>query len=81
MRSSSESGEALVCCIYGLDGRGDVVQIWAYKKERSVTLSSGDGRPHLVHGLNEGNVEGWVLEAALVWSLTDTFDIPGAYAK
>jgi hypothetical protein len=46
------------------------------QKGRSVKLSSGDDRPHLVHASNESNVEGWVREAALVWSLTDTFDIP-----
>lgn len=78
MRARSQSGtaEALVCCIYGLNSSGDVVRIWAYQKGSSVKLSSGDGRPHFVHGSNESNVEGWVREAALVWPLTDTFDIP-----
>jgi hypothetical protein len=75
-RRSPGGTEALVCCIYGLNRRGDVMRIWAYRKGQSVKLSSGDGRPHFVHASNESNVEGWVREAALVWSLTDTFDIP-----
>jgi hypothetical protein len=75
-RRSPSGTEALGCCIYGLDDRGDVIRIWAYQKGRSVKLSSGDGSPHFVHPSNESNVEGWVREAALVWSFTDTFDIP-----
>jgi hypothetical protein len=42
----------------------------------AAVLSAHPSSESGVHASNESNVEGWVREAALVWSLTDTFDIP-----
>ena len=70
------SAEELVGCIHGIDRRKVVVlDIWVYKKGRSVRLSGTIS--HSVHWSNAANSDGWRQEAAIVWELTDTIFIPG----
>jgi hypothetical protein len=67
--------DEFVGCIYGIDRATAVVlDIWVYKKGRSVRLSGPI--EHSVHPSNAANSNGWQREAGIVWHVTDTIFIP-----
>jgi hypothetical protein len=74
-RPPSTGVEKLVSHIYGINPKGDVARLAVYSNGRAVRLSGSKGS-HTVHSVNAGSAEGWQQEAALIWDLTDVFDIP-----
>jgi hypothetical protein len=66
--------EELKAVIYGMRrSDGEIARISAYKKGKSVRLS-GPHDSKIVNPSNEGSIEGWRREAALVWNLSDVYD-------
>jgi hypothetical protein len=62
-------------CIYGITPRDKVQSVWVERKGKSVYLKhyEGAGYQHLVHPSNLNNP---LAEAALVFHLTDAFEVP-----
>jgi len=64
-----------VAVIFGLkQNTGDIVRISAYEQKDGVRLSGPRGS-HSVHSSNLGSIDGWRREAALVWGLTEVYDV------
>ncbi len=53
---------------------GDIARISAYQLKDGVRLSGPNGS-HIVHASNDRTIEGWRREAALVWNLTNVYDV------
>jgi hypothetical protein len=71
--------EELKAVIYGIRrSDGEIARISAYKKGKSVRLS-GPHDSKIVHPSNEGSIEGWSREAALVWGLSDVYNTHPLY--
>ena len=63
----------MLAYLNGLRENGEAVRIAVYRRANSVHLSGPHGS-HVVHPSREANIEGWKLEASLVWNLTDVYD-------
>jgi hypothetical protein len=60
--------------ICGINKDYEILVIGVFRKDNSVRLLGPNGA-HMVHSTNNFDVEGYKREAALVWSLTDMFDV------
>lgn len=68
-----------VAVIFGLkQDTGDIVRISAYERKDGVRLLGPHGS-HSVHSSNLGSIDGWRREAALVWDLTEVYDVLPQY--
>ena len=68
-----------VAVIFGLKrDTGEIVRISVYEQKDGMRLSGPHG-PHSVHSSNLGSIDGWRREAALVWGLTDVYDVSPQY--
>ncbi len=67
--------EELLGYICGINKKYDVMVIGIFVKNSSVQLLGPNGS-HMVHSSNNIDMNGFKREAAIVWDLTDMFDVP-----
>jgi hypothetical protein len=66
--------ENLLGYICGIDQDYEVMVVGVFIKNNSVQLLGPDGS-HQVHSSNNFDMDGYKREAAIVWDLTDMFEI------
>jgi antirestriction protein len=71
----SIKAEELLGYICGINKKYDVMVIGIFVKNNSVQLLGPNGS-HMVHSTNNIDMNGFKREAAIVWDLTDIFDVP-----